>query len=441
MSTQAAESGIEQPLDFQNTATEMARAAQRGAQVLRGASTAQKNAALVHVADRLLAPAQLRHVLAENQLDVLAGQAAGLSPALLDRLLLDEERLVALARAVREIWALPDPIGEIVESRQRPQGFTVQKVRIPLGVLLLIYEARPNVTIDAAALALKSGNAVILRGGKEARHTNLALSQIVRESLIAAGLPGDACVFVENPDRALMLALLRQTGRIDLCIPRGGEALIRFVVEHARIPVVQHYQGVCHLYVDDHADLDMAVELIFNGKCSRPAVCNALECLLVHEKVAAALLPRLATRLAAARVELLLEPEARALLPTSLPAGLRVTAAQPTDFGREFLALTLAVRVVPSLDSAIAHIEQYGSLHTEIIVTRDERHAQRFVREVCASFVGWNVSSRFNDGGELGLGAEVGISTTKLHAFGPMGLRELCATKFVVQGNGQVRTR
>jgi glutamate-5-semialdehyde dehydrogenase len=246
-------------------------------------------------------------------------------------------------------------------------------------------------------------------------------------------------VFVDDPDRALMLALLRQSGRIDLCIPRGGEALIRFVVEHARIPVVQHYQGVCHLYVHAAADLDMALALIENAKCSRPGVCNALECLLVDSHVAPQLLPRLATRLGPHRVELRLEDDARALLPSPLPDGLRVVPATAADFGHEFLDLILAVRIVPSLEAALLHIERYGSLHTECIVTRDEAAARRFEREVCASCVGWNVSTRFNDGGELGLGAEVGISTTKLHAFGPMGLRELTATRFVIEGEGQIR--
>jgi glutamate-5-semialdehyde dehydrogenase len=312
-------------------------------------------------------------------------------------------------------------------------------VRIPLGVLLLIYESRPNVTVDAAALAIKSGNAVILRGGKEARHSNLALAALVRESLAAHGLPQDGCLLVDDPDRALMLALLSQNGLIDLCIPRGGESLIRFVVEHARIPVVQHYQGICHLFVERTADLAMAVDLVVNGKCSRPGVCNALECLLIDEPVAAQLVPLLAAKLGPYGVELRLEDDARALLPSELPTGLRVAAAQPSDFGKEFLDLILAVRIVPSLDAAIEHIARYGSLHSEVIVTQDEGAARQFVRQVCASFVGWNVSTRFNDGGELGLGAEVGISTTKLHAFGPMGLRELCATKFVVTGQGQTR--
>lgn len=435
MSVQTAELAAE---DWQ-TARALGESAQRAARTLASVSSAQKDAVLARLGELLTDPERVAAVLLANAQDVAAAQQAGLSAAMLDRLRLDAGRLRALAVAVAEIQALPDPVGEVVEQWTRPAGFRVEKVRIPLGVLLLIYESRPNVTIDAAALGWKSGNAVILRGGKEARHSNRALGSLFREALRSQGLPEDACLLVDDPSRTLMLALLQQHGLIDLCIPRGGEALIRFVVEHARIPVVQHYQGVCHLYVHAAADLAMATELVFNGKCSRPGVCNALECVLIDEAVAPLLLPLLAERLGPAGVELRVQDDARALLPSPLPVGLRVVTAQPSDFGHEFLALTLAVRIVPSVDAAIEHIARYGSLHTEVICTRDEAVAQRFVRQVCASFVGWNVSTRFNDGGELGLGAEVGISTTKLHAFGPMGLRELCATKFVVTGSGQVR--
>lgn len=425
---------------FEQRAAQLCARALVASQPLRSVERAQKDAALAAVAARLRDPEAAAAILRANEADLAAGRGAGLSESLLDRLRLDAPRLSSLAQAVLEIKALPDPVGEVVESFTRPRGFRVSRVRIPLGVLLLIYEARPNVTIDAAALAIKSGNAVILRGGKEALRTNAELATLFRAALEQEGLPADACLFVDDPDRGLMLALLRQSGRIDLCIPRGGEALIRFVVEHARIPVVQHYQGVCHLYVHAAADLEMAIELVANSKCSRPGVCNALECLLVDAAIAPELLPRLAGRLAGFGVELRVEQEARALLPSQLPAGLRVREATAGDFGREFLDLILAVRIVPSLDAALAHIAAYGSLHTECIVTREAEAARRFQREVCASFVGWNVSTRFNDGGELGLGAEVGISTTKLHAFGPMGLRELTATRFVVDGDGQVRT-
>ncbi|HNN91737.1 MAG TPA: glutamate-5-semialdehyde dehydrogenase [Pseudomonadota bacterium] len=425
--------------DFAPLARRLAEAGKRAARPLSTASTAQKNAMLSQLAALLVEPTEVARILAANAQDLAAGQQAGLSAALLDRLRLDTGRLAALSQAVRDIAALPDPVGEVVESWTRPRGFSVEKRRIPLGLLLLIYEARPNVTIDAAALAIKSGNAVLLRGGKEARHSNLALSQLVQTALRGQGLPEDAARFVDNPDRGLMLALLQQSGFIDLCIPRGGEALIRFVVEHARVPVIQHYQGVCHMYVDADADLDMAVALIENAKCSRPGVCNALECLLIHEAQAAALLPALAPRLARYGVELRLPPAAMALLPSPIPDGLRPRPVTADDYGREFLDQILAVRIVPSLDAAIAHIADYGSLHSEVIVTQNASAAARFQREVCASFVGWNLSTRFNDGGELGLGAEVGISTSKLHAFGPMGLRELCSTKFVATGTGQVR--
>ena len=347
--------------DQLDVARGLALLAQRGSEPLRSVSSEKKNAALSKLAALLTDPSRMQVVLQANAQDIEAGHKAGLSAALLDRLRLDEGRLHALAKAVDEIAALPDPVGEVVESWSRPKGFVVEKVRIPLGVLLLIYEARPNVTVDAAALALKSGNAVILRGGKEALSSNRALAALVREALSSQGLPAEACQFVDNPDRGLLLALLSQSGLIDLCIPRGGEALIRFVVEHARIPVVQHYQGICHLFVDESADLTMATELVYNGKCSRPGVCNALECLLIHDRVAAPLLLRLSERLAPAGVELRLEPDALALLPSPLPKGLRVQAAQPSDFGHEFLDLTLAVRIVPSLDAAISHIARYGS--------------------------------------------------------------------------------
>jgi glutamate-5-semialdehyde dehydrogenase len=299
----------------------------------------------------------------------------------------------------------------------------------------MIYEARPNVTIDAAALCLKSGNAVVLRGGKEAIRTNEVLAGLLEEALESAGLPREACVFVKETDRALMLALLKQDELIDLAIPRGGEGLIRFVAENARVPVIKHYKGVCHLYVDTAADLQMATELAFNAKVSRPGVCNSLECLLVHESVAAKLLPAIEAKLGDAGVALHAESRAQAFM-----HGPHVVPATSDDFGREFLDLVLAVKVVSSYEEAVTHIARYGSLHTECIVTEDRATAERFTRDVEASMVGWNVSTRFNDGGELGLGAEMGISTTKLHAFGPMGLRELTTQKFVVRGTGQVRT-
>jgi glutamate-5-semialdehyde dehydrogenase len=420
-------------VDFASLAQTIARRAKTASRPLASATTAHKNEALGHLA-RLLVESKAE-LLAANALDLEAARQAGLAGAMLDRLTLDAKRLESIAKGVLEVAALPDPVGEVTERYTRPNGMRVERVRLPLGVILIVYEARPNVTIDAAALCLKSGNAVVLRGGKEARHSNEALARIVARALAAAGLPPDACLFVDRPERELMLALLQQDEAIDLAIPRGGEGLIRFVAEHARVPVIKHYKGVCHLYVDRAADLEMAAELAFNAKTSRPGVCNALECLLVHADVAPALLPLVARRLGDAGV--LFKADARAL--RHLGKTARTELATDADFGREFLDLVLAVRVVDSQDEAQAHIAQYGSLHTEVICTSDETAARRFIAEVEASMVGWNVSTRFNDGGELGLGAEMGISTTKLHAFGPMGLRELTSTKFVVTGGGQVR--
>jgi glutamate-5-semialdehyde dehydrogenase len=419
--------------DSRTRAGELAAAARAAATALFAAPTKQKDEALARIAVAVRDLA--RPILDANAGDLEDGRRAGLSPALLDRLALDDARLAGLAAAVDAVRALPDPVGTVTDVRLRPNGLRVERVRIPLGVILMIYEARPNVTTDAAALCLKSGNAAILRGGKEALRTNLALGEAVAAGLAAVGLPRDAVQLVPSPDRDLLLALLGLDGQIDLAIPRGGEGLIRFVAEHARVPVVKHYRGVCHLYLDDTAPTDEAAAIAVNGK-SRPGVCNALECLLVSRTAAARLLPAVGRALAGTGVELRAAPEAGAIL---AGAGVPATAATPDDFGREFLAPILAVKVVDGLDGALAHIRRYGSLHTEAIVTRDLDAADRFTREVEASCVLVNASTRFNDGGELGLGAEIGISTSKVHAFGPMGLEELTTRKFVVRGAGQVR--
>ncbi|HSN97357.1 MAG TPA: glutamate-5-semialdehyde dehydrogenase, partial [Candidatus Nanopelagicales bacterium] len=330
--------------------------------------------------------------------------------------------------------AFDDPVGEIIGMRRRPNGLLVGQVRIPLGVIAMIYESRPNVTVDASALCLKSGNAVILRGGKEAARSNAALGALVRDAIASAGLPPDAVQILPSLDREATKILVGLTGLIDLAIPRGGEGLIRFVAEHARVPVIQHYKGVCHLYVDAEADLDMAYRLVENGKLHRPGVCNALECLLVHEAVAAPLLQRVAGLVHAHTHALEIRgDEATCAL---VPAARR---AADDDYGAEFLAPILAVRVVRSLDEAMDHIARHGSTHTEAICTTRHDHAQRFLREVDASCVLVNASTRFNDGGELGLGAEIGISTTKLHAYGPMGLSSLTALKWIAYGEGQTR--
>ena len=360
-------------------------------------------------------------ILAANEVDL--AKAKGENPAFLDRLRLDRKRLRAIAQALDEVAGLPDPVGEIVESQTRPNGLRVDRVRAPLGVVLMIYESRPNVTAEAAALCLRSGNAALMRGGSEALQTN---------SVIADCFPQDSVQLVP-PDRTLLDELLQLDEHIDLCIPRGGPSLIRFIADRSRVPVIKHYQGVCHLFVAADADLDMAVRIAVNAKAQRPGVCNALECLLVDARVAPSALSRLAPALREAGVELRCDERALPLVPGGV-------AAMADDFGREFLDLKLAVAVVDGLDGALRHIARYGSRHTEAIVTKDPQIANRFMNEVDASCVLWNASTRFNDGGELGLGAEIGISTSKLHAYGPMGLRELTCTRHVVRGDGQVRT-
>jgi glutamate-5-semialdehyde dehydrogenase len=417
-----------------DTLKDVCHAARRAARALAPAGRAIKDKALHAIVARLRETALDRAspVLAANAEDVAAARAAGLSEALVDRLVLDEDRLAAMAKAVIEIATFDDPVGEVIGMKRRPNGLWVGQTRIPLGVIAMIYESRPNVTVDAAALCLKSGNAVLLRGGKEAARSNEALGALVREAVASVGLPADAVSIIPPLGREETKALVGLTGLIDLVIPRGGEGLIRFVAEHARVPVIQHYKGVCHLFVDADADLDMALRLIENGKLQRPGVCNALECLLVHEDAAPALFERVEGLVAARGLEVRGDEATRSLLKSARPAA-------PEDYGQEFLAPILAARVVGSLDEALDHIARYGSSHTEVICTRRYDHAQRFVREVDASCVLVNASSRFNDGGELGLGAEIGISTTKLHAYGPMGLASLTALKWIAYGEGQTR--
>ena len=411
-----------------------AQRAKVASRVMASATTEQKNRALVGIAAALRARSVA--IVEANALDLTDAQVSGKNVAFLDRLLLDPARVEAMATAVEFIGSLEDPIGEVTESWRRPNGLEIRKVRLPLGVVLMIYESRPNVTSDAAALCVKSGNVALLRGGSEAFRSNRAIADAVAEGLASAGLPTDAAMLVPDTSRESMLALLTLDGLIDLCIPRGGEGLIRFVAENARVPVVKHYQGVCHVFVHEHADLEMAERIVVNAKASRPGVCNAMECLLVDEAISAAALPQLARALVSKGVELRGCEKTVAALKA---AGIPVTAASDADFGKEFLDLIAAVKVVAGLDGALTHIARYGSEHTEAIVTGSRDAARRFTREVCASGVIVNASTRFNDGGELGLGAEVGISTSRLHAFGPMGVRELTAQKFVVEGDGQVR--
>jgi glutamate-5-semialdehyde dehydrogenase len=412
----------------------LATAARDASRLLSHAPTARKDAALRAGARAILARADA--ILAANREDLAAAREAGQGAAYLDRLALDEKRLHGIAAAIEEVAALPDPIGQVTDSWTRPNGLSVRRVRIPLGVVLMVYEARPNVAAEAAALCVKSGNAVLLRPGSDALRSSLALCDAFAEGLAEAGLPAASARVVPTSDREATYALLQLDDLIDLAIPRGGPSLIRAVAERSRVPVVKHFMGVCHLFLDASADAERAVALAVNGKVQRPSACNALECLLVHRDAAAALLPAVGKALAGHGVELRCDPTALTLLGR---AGVPAVAAAADDFGREFLDLVLAVRVVPDLDAALEHIARHGSLHTESILTRDLANARRFEREVTASAVVINASTRFNDGGELGLGAEIGISTSKLHAFGPMGLNELTTRKFVVEGEGQVR--
>ncbi len=413
----------------------MAGAAREAARVLARADTRAKDAALRAAVEAIRDRAA--RILAANAEDLEAARKGGMPAAFVDRLALDAKRLDGVAKAILEVAALPDPVGEVTSTWRRPNGLAVKKVRIPLGTILMIYEARPNVTTDAAALCLKSGNAALLRPGSDALRSSLALAEAFAEGVAHADLPAAAVQVVPTPDREATYELLKLDDLIDLCIPRGGPSLIRAVVERARVPVVKHYEGVCHLFLDESADEAQAVALALNGKVQRPSVCNALECLLVHRGAAERLLPPVGKALADAGVELRCDPTALTLLAR---AGVEAEGAGPEDYGKEFLDKILAVRVVHDLDGALEHIARYGSMHTEAILTKDLAAARRFEREVIASAVMINASTRFNDGGELGLGAEIGISTTKLHAFGPMGLAELTTQRYVVEGDGHVRS-
>jgi glutamate-5-semialdehyde dehydrogenase len=409
---------------------ELALAARAAGAAIAALATDAKRVALIAMAASLedAAPA----ILAANALDVAAARTAGRAESLLDRLRLDAARLAQVAESVRAIARLADPVGQVTRRETRPNGLVVERVRIPLGLIAMIYEARPNVTADAAALCFMAGNVVLLRGGSEAFNSNRAIASALRGALRAQGLPQAAITLVEDLRREAVLELLQLSDLIDLAIPRGGESLIRFVAEHARVPVIKHYQGVCHLYVDAAADMDVALALLIDGKTTRPAVCNSLETLLVHAAAAPAFLPRAVAALHERGVEVRGCEQSRAIVP-----GL-VTASD-ADYAAEFLDLVIAVRVVDDLAAAITHIHCYGSDHTEVIATRDESVASTFVNALRSAVVMVNASSRFSDGGELGLGAEIGISTTRLHAYGPMGAEALTIERFVVRGAGQVR--
>jgi glutamate-5-semialdehyde dehydrogenase len=404
--------------------------ARKAARLVGPRERAAKDAALEAIARQLSVRSDA--IVRANAADLAAARAAGTKGAMLDRLLLDEARVRAMAASVREVRSLPDPVGEVVSRTTRPNGLVVERVRVPLGVVAMIYEARPNVTVEASALTLKAGNAVVLRGGSEATRSNHALAEAIAVGLEETGLPVDAVQIVPFTDRDGVRALVQQSELVDLAIPRGGEALIRFVTENARVPVVQHYKGVCHLYLDASADEGAAVRIVLDAKMQRPGVCNALECLLVDAAEAARLLPPVAKALLDAGCELRGCERTRALVPGA-------KAAEPSDWGQEFLDTILAVRVVDGLDAALAHIADYGSGHTEAILTADAARAARFRREVDAACVVVNASTRFHDGGELGLGAEIGIATSRLHWRGPMGLEALTTMKWIVAGEGHVR--
>ena len=393
-------------------------------------STAAKNALLRSMADAL--EAQTATILAANAEDMKAAREKDVGEAMLDRLALDEGRVHGMAEALRQVAALPDPVGQVTRSERSDKGFTIERVRVPLGVIAMIYEARPNVTADAAALCLKAGNGVILRGGSEALRSNQAIASCLGGVLRDADLSEHALMLLDDLSRGAMLELMQLSDIVDLIIPRGGEGLIRFVTENARVPVIKHYKGVCHLYVDAQADLDNALDILIDGKVSRPSACNSLETVLVHADVAAVFLPRAAKALQERGVELLGDERSRVLCP-----GMELASSD--DFATEFLSLKLTVGMVDSADAAIAHIRRYGSDHTEVIATEDPDVANHFVHALRSAVVMVNISSRFSDGGELGLGAEIGISTTRLHAYGPMGMEALTIERFVLRGEGQVR--
>jgi len=408
----------------------VAKQAREAANVLACVTGELKNQWLQHLAEQL----RLRkdRIESANRRDLQAGETAGLSPAMLDRLKLTPDRIDALADAVMQIVALPDPIGEVIEGSVRPNGIELQKIRVPLGVVFFIYESRPNVTIDAAALCIKSGNAVILRGGKEARFSNAALADLIRETLISGGLPEHAAQLVATTDRAAVGEFLSLSDEIDVTIPRGGRSLIERVSREASMPVIKHFDGICHVYVDAACDPQMARDIVVNSKCQRPGVCNAAETLLIHQTSAPELLPQIAAALQSRGVELRCCDRSSALIEGSI-------AANDNDYATEHLGLVMSVRLVDNIEDAMTHIRRYGSGHTDAIVTNDLKAARLFERTVDSSAVMVNASTRFNDGGEFGLGAEIGISTDRFHARGPCGLREITSYKYIARGNGQIR--
>ncbi len=417
-------------MDIKSYVTELAREAKEGSRVIANVPSSLKNDALIKMADALLKRAD--ELIRENSKDVEEATKKGLSKAMIDRLTLNEKRIREMSTGLMEVASLPDPVGEVTRMWQRPNGMTVGRMRAPIGVIGIIYESRPNVTADATGLCLKAGNAVVLRGGSEAINSNKAIVRILRETAKEAGIPEGAITFVDIPEREAVLEMLKLEDYIDLIIPRGGEGLIRAVVENSRIPVIKHYKGVCHVFVDRDADLDMAQEICFNAKVQRPGTCNAMETMLVDREIADRFLPPMLKRFKDAGVTIKGCAVTKGIYPS-------VESASNEDYYNEYLDLILNVRVVDGIEEAIRHISTYGSQHSDSIVTRDYSRAMRFLREVDSSAVFVNASTRLNDGYQFGLGAEIGISTTKIHARGPMGLEELTTTKFIVFGNGQLR--
>ena len=418
--------------------TQLGVRAKDASRALARLSTEEKNRCLLAMADAL--EAHRDAIRRENEIDMNAGAESGLSAAMLDRLRLDEKRIASMARGLREVAELPDPVGKTLDERTRPNGLRLQKVTTPIGVVVIIYESRPNVTADAASLCFKSGNATILRGGKEAINSNRVIGNIMVEAgaKTLPNFPEHAIQVVQTTDREAIKALLSLTHLVDLCMPRGGEGLIRAVTEASKVPVIKHYKGVCHVFVDADAALKMASEIVMNAKCQRPAVCNAMETLLVDRKIADEFLPKIAARLAEKNVQFHVDPESQVILQGDLD--LSVKPATELDWSTEYNDYVLNVRIVDNVDAAIGHINRYGSAHSDSIVTRDVTTARKFLNEVDSATVYWNASTRFTDGGEFGMGAEIGISTDKVGARGPMGLDELTTYKWLGFGNGQVRT-
>ncbi len=408
----------------------LAKEAKEASRILSKLSTGVKNKVLQRIAEEI--QGEKAFLKGENEKDLKEAKEKGLSKAMIDRLLLTEEVIEGMIKGLHEVASLPDPVGEITKMWRRPNNLLVGRMRIPLGVIGIIYESRPNVTVDAASLCLKSGNAVILRGGSEAIHSNLALKEVMQKVCREEGVPKGAIGMAKTTQREAVYEMLKLSDYIDVVIPRGGEELIRGVVEHSKIPVIKHYKGVCHIFVDASADLKMAEEVSLNAKVQRPGVCNAMETLLVHQDITQVFLPSMIKRFQEKGVEIRGCPKTLERFPY-------IKKAEEEDWSTEYLDLILSIKVVKDLDEAISHIERYGSNHTDTIITRDYQNSQRFLQEVNSSVVLVNASTRFNDGNQLGLGAEIGISTTKLHAFGPMGLEELTTTKFIVYGEGQLR--